>query len=218
MGAGAMANSEEKPGAETDVEAIHRPLLRELGEPEDGREPPPWWLWVIVAIALFWGGYYLGRYGGLFAPVPHLAFAPRTTQPDIELTAQTVEVSGPDLYQQYCASCHQADGTGVAGVFPPIVGAEWVIGDPGVLIRIVLHGMHGPVEVAGNRYEGLMPAWQNQLSDAQVAAILTHIRQLGENDAPPVESSEVAAVREQEADRQEPWTADELRALPEGDQ
>ncbi len=56
------------------------------------------------------------------------------------------------------------------GVFPPLVGSEWVTGPPETLVRIILNGLQGPIEVAGQTYNGAMPAWAQQLSGQEIAA------------------------------------------------
>ncbi len=117
---------------------------------------------------------------------------------------------GEAIYNSRCLACHQADGQGVAGVFPPLTETEWVTGDKGVLIRLVLDGMMGPIEVQGMVYQGAMPPWKAFLSDEEVAALLTYIRQSWGNDASSVSPSEVAAVRLATGSRARFWTAEEL--------
>ena len=118
---------------------------------------------------------------------------------------------GEALYLSRCMSCHQADGNGIAGVFPPLNGTEWVIGDKGRLIRIVLDGLMGETEVQGVTYSGAMPPWKAFLSDQEVADLLTYIRSAWENDASVVTPQEVALVRDATKSRTIPWTAEELK-------
>src|SRR5690606_915248 len=59
---------------EPDVERLHRAIYREPRDPVEGREPVPWWVWAAAALSLFWGGWYLGRHGGVFGPETHLAY------------------------------------------------------------------------------------------------------------------------------------------------
>lgn len=115
---------------------------------------------------------------------------------------------GGEVYMSYCATCHQAEGGGVPGEFPPLMESDWVIGDKGRLIRTVLHGMRGPIEVHGERYDELMPA-HGFLDDEDVAALLTFVRSSFGNSATPVHESEVELVRSTEA-REQPWDAAEL--------
>jgi mono/diheme cytochrome c family protein len=201
-----------------DVERIHRAIRREPRDPVEGREPAPWFFTAAVALALFWGGWYLGRYGGEFDTTTHVAFA--TRQPGIAAAAAgqaAAAVSDPvaagkAVYEKNCQVCHQAAGQGVPGAFPPLVGSEWVTGSPETLVRIVLHGLQGPIEVAGATYNGAMPAWQDVLRDEDIAAVATYIRQLEANEAPAVPPTDVTTQRQADAARTTPWTAAELRS------
>lgn len=117
---------------------------------------------------------------------------------------------GAEIYEDRCATCHQLDGTGVPDVFPPLTGSDWVTGDKGRLIRIVLQGMSGEVQVKGSVYTGVMPGWSNVLDDQEVAEVTTFIRSTWTNRASEVSTNEVARVRAATRDRQLPWTAREL--------
>jgi mono/diheme cytochrome c family protein len=116
------------------------------------------------------------------------------------------------VYTTRCVACHQADAHGLPGVFPPLVGSEWVAGDPTVMIKIVLGGLSGKVTVAGADYDGAMPAWRDQLDDAAIAAVITHERTLAGVQGPPIDAAAVAAVRAATAGRAGPWTEAELGA------
>ncbi|WP_193214922.1 PVC-type heme-binding CxxCH protein [Luteolibacter marinus] len=117
---------------------------------------------------------------------------------------------GEAVYERTCAACHQRSGAGVDGAFPPLDGAALVGGDPDPLIRVVLHGLQGPVEVPGKAtVNSLMPPVAG-LSDADIADVLTFVRHAWSNDAPGVQPKRVARVRAATADRQQPWTIGEL--------
>lgn len=95
----------------------------------------------------------------------------------IALTAAGLAQDGGQLYTTYCSACHGADGKGATGgQFPPLAGSPWVQGDPNRAIKIVLHGLNGPVEVAGRTYNLEMPPQGAAIPDDQLAAILTHVR------------------------------------------
>jgi mono/diheme cytochrome c family protein len=83
--------------------------------------------------------------------------------------------SGQALYGQYCATCHQANGQGVPGAFPPLAGhvQEILAKKDGrtYLVDLVLFGLQGQIRVKGQAYNGAMPAWGPQLKDDQVAAL-----------------------------------------------
>ncbi len=120
---------------------------------------------------------------------------------------------GKQLFAANCQACHQATGQGLPGVFPPLAGSPLVTGDPVVLSQIVLHGLTGPIDILGTTYNGAMPAFGEQLSDAELAAVLTHIRSEWGNQAPAVDAGAVAAARKWSASRKDPWHSDELHKL-----
>jgi cbb3-type cytochrome c oxidase subunit III len=127
--------------------------------------------------------------------------------------AAQAPAQGPDgkvVYSTTCAACHQATGEGVEGTYPPLAGSEIVNGDEAKVVRIVLHGLTGPVEVAGETYSGMMPPWGGVLKDPELAAVLTYVRSAWGNKAAPVTVSKVAAIRAATASRTTPWTAAEL--------
>ncbi len=101
---------------------------------------------------------------------------------------------GAKLFLANCASCHQADGKGVAGTFPPLAGNAVVTGDPAKVIHIVKYGLTGAVSMAGKPYNGMMPAWSPQISDADIAATLTYARASWGNNASPITADQVSAV------------------------
>lgn len=204
---------------EPDVEGIHRPISRESRDPIEGREPAPWWVWAAAVLVIFWGGWFLGRHGGTLGPATHVTYAPRVTPPPVPQPASPGAeplAAGKRIYTAHCQACHQEHGRGLPGAFPPLVGSEWVTGPPQRAVRIVLHGLSGPIEVAGQGYSGVMPALGTQLSDAEVAAVVTYIRQWTPNQAGPVGAETVTAIRTATGSRAEPWTAEELRALGGG--
>ena len=120
---------------------------------------------------------------------------------------------GKQVYATTCAACHQATGEGVAGVFPPLAGSEWVTGDEGKLALIILHGVTGPIEVAGETFNGMMPPWGGTMKDADIAAVITYVRSAWGNKAAPVTAAKVASLRAAHSSRTTPWTAAELAAV-----
>ncbi|MBS7350880.1 MAG: c-type cytochrome [Comamonas sp.] len=113
-------------------------------------------------------------------------------------------INGAALFAAQCAACHQANGQGLAGVFPPLAKSEWVLGEPKLLMNIVLHGLDGDIEVLGQNYSGNMPAFA-QLGDAQLAAILTHLRSSWGNQASAIEAADIAAERSASAGQTSPY-------------
>jgi mono/diheme cytochrome c family protein len=199
-----------------DIYDLHKQALREPPEPREGLEPPPWWLWVISVLLIFWAGFYIGRYGGIFGPYVHLLEEGKPVAP-VGMTTQPQEikaaVDGAQVYASVCVACHQTNGQGLPGAFPPLADSEWVINDPETPIRIVLHGLQGAIEVKGATYNNVMPEWGSKLSNEEIAAVLTHVRTSWGNNAGEITPDMVDEVRKGTSDRTSPWTADELLRL-----
>jgi mono/diheme cytochrome c family protein len=116
---------------------------------------------------------------------------------------------GKVTYHTLCAACHQPHGYGLDGLAPPLVDSEWVLGNPDVPARIVMCGLGGPVKVAGRTWNLAMPPLL-QLTDEDIAGVLTYIRREWDHNASPVETKFITEVREKYKGRLM-WTADELR-------
>jgi mono/diheme cytochrome c family protein len=147
-----------------------------------------------------------------------LNFGGSVAQPDylrkLLGTPPTVPSRGESIYEMACLPCHQPEGKGLPGVYPPLVGSEWVRSDSGRLIKILLHGLTGPITVAGQNFGGPnavpMPSLGG-LTDKQIADVLTFVRKEFGATASAVSANEVKKVRAATANRVEPWTAEELR-------
>ncbi|HZV61550.1 MAG TPA: cytochrome c [Methylophilaceae bacterium] len=193
---------------------IHQALMREASDPDEAFDPGPLWFWVLVVGAIVVGSFYMGKYMGAFSTQTHIGYLKPGLPAAAETAGQTTEkakVSGATIYTSKCSVCHQTTGLGVPGAFPPLVNSEYVLGDPSVPIRIVLHGMQGPIEVQGGKYNGAMPAWAGQLTDDEIAAVVSYIRsELGGNNADPVDAEFVAKLRQDTGDKTTPYTAEEL--------
>lgn len=101
---------------------------------------------------------------------------------------------GQKDYARHCLSCHQADGGGVPNMQPAIAGGAWVQGDPRALILFVLTGGFDSAQRKDSAAHNVMPAFAH-LADAELAAILTYIRQRFGKGASPVSAADVAAAR-----------------------
>jgi mono/diheme cytochrome c family protein len=112
---------------------------------------------------------------------------------------QTIAQLGEQSYRSRCTYCHLANGQGMK---KSLVNSKWVQGVDRSLIRILLQGKQGETEV--------MPGFGAEMDDAQIASLLTYIRRAWGNEAQPVETSAVRDVRSATANRQKPWTEDEL--------
>jgi mono/diheme cytochrome c family protein len=116
-------------------------------------------------------------------------------------------------FQSYCAACHQYDGQG-AGEAPPLDGSTWVTGSEIRLINIVLHGVHGPMEVFGKTYNQEMPGFGRILSDADVASLLSFVRKRFGAVSEPITPGTVGRVRAANPTRTDYWNVQELLQKP----
>ncbi len=196
------------------------PATSESAEPTVGSARPPMWLFVLLG-TLFYGSqlYVDGHSGGFHAQV----YEP---YPSIDYV-NDLQVKGDDggyakgkliFEQKGCAACHQNSGLGTPGQFPPLAGSDWVNApSPNRIIRLVLQGIQGPIKVNGVDFNNVMPPWKGVLTDEEIAAVLTYIRQNKEwgNNSPPVTPAQIKAIDKEVSDRSEPWTAPELMKVPE---
>lgn len=141
----------------------------------------------------------------------------RTPGRDTTRTAAApAAMTGEQLYQQRCVTCHQPNGQGVPNTYPPLAGSEYATAaNVAVPIRVLMHGMQGPVTVKGQRFESVMPAYGLgiEMSDDEVAAVLTYVRSAWGNTASAVTPQDVARVRAEPRSQAGAVTADELRAM-----
>lgn len=175
----------------------------------------------VVSAILCAAGIYIDRNSGDFSAVAYnedarLAQGPSAAPKPVDMVA-----FGKKQYLSACVTCHQPNGLGTPGIYPPLAGSEWVQGSEERVIRIVLHGLNGPVKVAGQTYTGsvAMPSFGKvpnsgyNWRDDQIAAVLTYVRQEWGNKASPISTEKVAEIRNK-VTRDKAWTAEELEALP----
>jgi mono/diheme cytochrome c family protein len=186
-------------------------FAREHAEPNERNNPVPWLLGLVAASLCVWGVSY-------FLLDPDLA--PATASPSQSSpaapkaqAAPPVAADGAQIFASRCASCHQATGAGLPGVFPPLAGSEFANGEPSTVARILLLGIKGAVTVKGTTYNGLMPPFGQQLSDAEIAAVASYVRANFGNKSPAVTPEVVKAERAKLGNRSTPLAgAAELQA------
>jgi mono/diheme cytochrome c family protein len=165
---------------------------REQVDPTERSQPIPLLAALVTVSVLMFGIGYIVFSDSPGAPT----LGDRRTLAD--LSAGTAKpagaVDGKQLYAAQCVACHQASGQGLAGVFPPLDGSEWVVGDERIVANILLHGIAGEITVAGTPYKGNMPPFK-QLGDAELAAVTSHVRSTWSNKAPPIKPELIAQER-----------------------
>ena len=114
----------------------------------------------------------------------------------VTVAASGTSANGAKAFSANCASCHGAQGQGTPGSFPPLANNPVVTGDPKTVIGIVLNGLHAAITVNGQSYNGQMPAWKGNLSNNDIADVITYIRgALGNNHASAVTQAQVAGYK-----------------------
>jgi mono/diheme cytochrome c family protein len=190
-------------------------------EPGESQRPISLMLVIFLATLFSWAGYYAHRYGGGYEPLIYnenaYGLAAAKTNAAEKLDPYAL---GQRVFGNTCARCHQPDGLGLPGQYPPLAGSEWVLAPgPARMIRIVLDAVQGPIPVKGATFDNVMTPWRDTLNDEQIAAVITFVRTQKEwgNTASPVTPEEVAAIRAKTKARSAagPWTVAELQALPD---
>ncbi|MEM7379726.1 MAG: c-type cytochrome [Bacteroidota bacterium] len=130
---------------------------------------------------------------------------------------RTVLAEGRRQYVNLCANCHGTQGEGMARFAPPLKSSEWVTGKEEKLAMILLHGMEGPVKVAGKTYDipdilPVMPSFST-LQNEEIAAIATYIRNTWGHSEPEISSGTIGHIRFRTQGKISPWKATELDTL-----
>lgn len=181
---------------------------RENPDPREGGRPVPLALWILAAALVVWGGLYIARSNLAEAA----EYGDQRTLADLQQKPKTVgggagAADGASVFASRCVPCHQAGGTGLSGVFPPLAGSNWVNGRDTTVVQILLHGIQGTLTVNGVAYNGVMPTW-GTLSDAEIAAVVTYVRGQWGNKGGPVDVTMVSTQRAATAARSGPWNGD----------
>jgi mono/diheme cytochrome c family protein len=209
-----------------DITEVHASVEREKPEPSADTTPMPLWLAGICAGAMVWAGTYFGVFhGGLSASVyneyessPAVLF-PLPQKAGGGAAAAEAPLSlaqqGKAVYSQ-CVTCHQGNGAGVPGQFPPLAKSEWVTGSEKRLVAILLKGLQGPITIGGEKhtYGGNMVGWEGSLSDKKIAGVVSYIRSQWGNAAPEISEAKVKAARAEFAAQKAQWTEAELLQIP----
>lgn len=198
--------------SDQDLQKIHAQLYREKGEPEENYVPISLFLLFLCGLLVFWGGFYLAKYsGGFSGNVFDINAQAGAAKAKIAAPFDPL-VQGKKNFARTCQVCHQADGKGLPGVYPPLAGSDWLLNSEERPIKILIKGMSGTAVVEGASFNGNMPP-VGDWKDRDIAAVLTYVRQAWGNSAGPISEELVKKVREEIKDRTKPWTPDEILAL-----
>jgi len=210
-------------GETADVQEVHAAIQREKREPRVGLEPLSMWLIATYGLAIFLGGAYLGRYSGSFSgdsldplggppPTKKIGAAGPGGGAAQELTPAE---RGQKIFSANCQTCHQTNGLGVPGQYPPLAGSEFTTGGSRRPAMIVLKGLQGPVTVKGQKFgTAVMQPWDKTLTDQKIADVLTYERSAWGNNASPVTAEQIAALRKELATHPESYVEPDILAVP----
>jgi mono/diheme cytochrome c family protein len=187
-------------------------------EPTATRTPVPVWIFMLTLTLLFLGAVYFDHHSGWFnanvyQPYPSVeeldAYQPKSG-------AAAMLAQGKRNYEMICGVCHGPDGMGKPNQAPPLAGSEWVNAKGFQrLIHIPLTGLNGPLTVEGKDWNLSMAPMGAALSDADLANVLTYIRETWGNKAGPVTANDVKSVRTAIGARTQSLNAEQLKALAE---
>lgn len=143
-------------------------------------------LTAIAAFAIGCGGNQPTSDNSQQAPANNTAAAPVDNSP---------YASGKAVYQRTCIVCHQPDGTGMEGTYPPLSKSDYLLGDKNRAIHQVIKGSSYSIKVNGKEYHGVMPP-QSNLKDDEIAAVLNYVTHNFDNNGYSVTEQDVKAVRD----------------------
>ena len=198
-------------------------LSTDAAEPKAGQVAVPVWLIVLLFLILYWGMVYFDRNSGWFSPqvyAPYRSFQEVETMQPVTGAPNLVQLGLAVYNKPTCVACHQANGKGLPGQFPPLVHSDWVMeSQPGRIIRAVLDGLSGPITVEGQSFNGAMVPWKDALTDEEIAAVLTYVRQNPDwgNKAPAVTPERVKEVRAKTKGHPQSWSPEELLKISPAD-
>ena len=183
-------------------------------EPAAGNAQMPVSVMVVLTLLGYIGCYKVDNLNANFASNVHAPFgSPQEVASLAPSEEELVFSQGKQLYAN-CQGCHQPNGGGTPGTFPPLAGSDWVLGDPQRIAAVVLNGLGGEVVVSGKTYNNQMTPVGETWTDEQVAAVLTFIRNEWGNNAGRVLPEIVAQARTKtgESGHTGPWTEKTLNA------
>jgi len=211
--------SDERDSVGSSVLAAHPSEKREKGAPESRREPVSLFAVVLCATALVAGGSYLGATNGGINyseyQVPgYEPNEPMNDAPKVKVDPNDPKVwrkAGKGVYSTTCNGCHQANGLGLPGAYPPLAKSDWVTNGSERFSQIILKGLQGPIEVNGQAFNAIMPPHGDQLNDKQIAQVMSYVRyEFGNGIEERITKEMVEEARKRHGGFAGSYTADQL--------
>ncbi len=206
--------AEQSAASDDSIQQAHARLQANKPEKADGYSMLPLVLLGLMCCAAFFGSVYVVHYSVRFDPLVYNEHANREKPGAVKVVPLTRAQLGAKVYNTTCITCHQANGLGVPGQYPPLAGSEWATGSEERVIRIVLHGLTGPLKVHGQEFNNVMAPLGAALKDEQIANVLSYVRASWGNAGAEVQPETVTKVRADTASRTTFWTAAELEKIP----
>jgi mono/diheme cytochrome c family protein len=204
---------EQSAASDESIQQVHAQLQKKKPEKADGYSLLPLALLGLMCCAVFFGSIYLAHYSLRFDPLVYSEHANRAKPGAAAAVALDPIAMGKRVFDTTCIACHQATGQGLPGQYPPLAGSEWAQGPEERVVRIVLHGLNGPIKVEGKDFNNVM-APLGSLRDDQIANAISYVRNSWGNKASIVTAETVTKIRADTAGRTTFWTAAELEKIP----
>ena len=159
--------------------------------------PIPSWIWIAFILIVAWAIFY---FINQWDPPDEFANTPtyrklQSSGTPTNVSTNLSAINGADIYRKSCSSCHQENGQGLKNIFPSLNGVDVIKSDdPTAHIKIVLFGLEGKI-INGIKYTTPMPAWKDQLTDEEIAAVINHERTSWGNNAKLISAEEVNKIR-----------------------
>jgi mono/diheme cytochrome c family protein len=205
--------AESSAASDDSIQQVHARLQHQKPEKAHGYSLLPLGILGLMCAAVFFGSIYLAHYSLRFDPLVYSEHANRAKPGAVKVVALTRAQMGKKVFDTTCIACHQANGLGIPGQYPPLAGSEWAQGNEERVIRIVLHGLNGPIKVEGKEFNNVMAPLGAALKDEQIANAISYVRASWGNTASEVQPETVAKVRAETASRTTYWTVPELEKL-----
>ncbi len=205
----------------TDLDRLHSAVKREKADlPPESQPAPLWATFLLMLVAIIAGGQLGPMAGGWSFDVSNpfsIAAGGMDPRPGADGAGATLDPfalamkKGASGYA-ICGGCHQGNGAGLPGQFPPLAGSEWVTGGTERLVRVVQHGLVGAITVKGQGYNtpGGMQAFGAAMSSQDLANVLTYVRNSWGNEGTMITKEMVQKVRDEEK-RTAQWTEADLK-------
>lgn len=137
-------------------------------------------------------------------------------QKPLDAASQIRMDQGEGLFASHCAVCHGVNGEGTTALAPQLSQSRRITQAPEQLMRIIMHGISGPLQVAGVEWNSVMPGMSHlaEFDDEGISGLITFLRRSWGHNGGPIQPDAIADVRHQVASREVPWTSVELEAVP----